>query len=414
MRKRILFLDQYGTLGGGQRVLLDTLSVLDPSQFQATVALNGNGSFRRLLLSSGIPVIDLPLGDYRSGTKTLWDVVQFGPRCLLCSGFLASFIARNRFDLIFANGPRTFPSAILAGRLTKVPVLWHLHNAFPLGTMVKGLSILATGVSQIIACSKSAAAPFLKYRPDLQSKIRLIPNSIPNWPVDPMLEMGKRPESAGRGGKPLSFGIFGRITPFKGQSEFLKAAQLLCQRGEKARFFVIGSPAGNDRQDQKYYKELRIQVENSGLQPHVTFIEHQDEVRRYYSLVDVVVLASQGAEALPQTLIEAMSLGKPVIAPAQGGVTEIVRSDDNGLLVESAKPALLAKPMLELLHDSEKRRVVGLVARNDVMTRFSREAFSRNIGQALADCLESKVRLSEKLVNPLVVSKTQARFLIDP
>jgi glycosyltransferase involved in cell wall biosynthesis len=414
MQKKILFVDQYGSLGGGQRVLLDTLSALDPDQFQVTVALNGDGSFRRLLLSSGIPVIDLPLGDYRSGIKSLWDVARFGPRSLLCSGFLASLIVRNRFDLIFANGPRTFPSTILAGRLTKVPVLWHLHNAFPSGAMVKGLSILAASTSQIIACSKSAAAPFLKYRPDLRSKIRLIPNSIPNWPADPMFETVKWQESVGGGGKPLSFGIFGRITPFKGQSEFLKAAQLLCKRREKARFFVIGSPADNDRQDQRYYKELRNEVQNSDLQPHVTFIAHQDDVRRYYSLVDVVVLASQGAEALPQTLIEAMSLAKPVIAPAQGGVIEIVRNDDNGLLVESAKPDLLANRMLELLHDSEKRRVVGLVARNDVMTRFSREAFKRNIAQALTDCLESKVRLSEKLVNPLAVSKTQPRFLIDP
>src|SRR5690242_6589921 len=105
MRKKILFLDQFGSLGGGQRVLMDTLAVLDASQFEVTVALTGDGSFRQLLLASGISVIDLPLGNYHSGRKTLWDFVQFGPRTLLCSLSLTALVVRNRFDLIFANGP---------------------------------------------------------------------------------------------------------------------------------------------------------------------------------------------------------------------------------------------------------------------------------------------------------------------
>ena len=57
----ILFLDQFGTLGGGQRVLLEILQSLDPSKYLPTIALNGEGYFRKLLVESGYPVADLAI-----------------------------------------------------------------------------------------------------------------------------------------------------------------------------------------------------------------------------------------------------------------------------------------------------------------------------------------------------------------
>ena len=77
MSHKLLFLDQFGTLGGGQRVLLETLKSLDHAQYQPIVALGTRGDFRERLLDEGIPVMELPLGSYRSGKKTPLDVVRF-------------------------------------------------------------------------------------------------------------------------------------------------------------------------------------------------------------------------------------------------------------------------------------------------------------------------------------------------
>ena len=377
MRRRLLFLDQFGTVGGAQQVLLETLGVLDPSEFEATVALNGPGNLKRLLLCRGTPVIDLPLGNYHSGQKTIGDIARFGPRTVLCSLFLASTILKGHFELIFANGPRTFACAALAGRLTKRPVIWHLHNVLSSEAAAKGLAFLASWVSQIIVCSKSAAAPLLKHRPGLQSKIRLIHNSVPDWQHTAHewdTESWRRSFGLDKGF--VSFGILGRVTPFKGQAQFIEAARLVFQHSLKVRFFVIGSPAPDCQEDQAYYEELRAQVENSTLRSQVLFIEHQAEIRRYYSLLDVVVLASQGEEALPRTLLEAMYLGKPVVAPSQKGVREILRDGETGLLAETAEPRLLAGRMIELLNDPGKRQILGTAAKKDVIARFSRGALS--------------------------------------
>ncbi len=415
MRKKILFLDQFGSLGGGQRVLMDTLAVLDASQFDATVALAGEGDFKRLLLASGIPVIDLPLGNYHSGSKTLWDMVRFGPRTLLCSLSLTGTVLRNRFDLIFANGPRTFACAAALGFLTRRPVFWHLHNVFSSQTVAKALSVLALGVTRIITCSKSAAAPLLKYRPDLQSKTWLIPNPVPDWQEpDSHWDAARWRQSSGLEDDSLSFGVVGRITPFKGQAEFIEAARLVCQYTEKVKFFIVGSPAPDDPQDAVYYERLKAQVENSRLQSHVFFVDFQDEIQRFYSLIDVVVLASQGEEASPRTLIEAMYLGKPIIAPFQGGIPEIVADGKTGLLVGTADSHLLSDRMLKLIHNSEKRRLLGEAARHDVMTRFSRVAFKQAMSNALSDCFKSAARSSGKQVNPLIASEGESRFILDP
>ena len=85
MTYKLLFLDQFGTFGGGQRVLLETLSSLDPAQYQKTVALGTDGDFRQRLLDDGIPVMDLPLGNYHSGKKTLLDMVRFFFSSLHCA-----------------------------------------------------------------------------------------------------------------------------------------------------------------------------------------------------------------------------------------------------------------------------------------------------------------------------------------
>src|SRR5437879_10732817 len=141
----------------------------------------------------------------------------------------------------------------------------------------------------------------------------------------------------------FSFGILGRVTPFKGQICFIEAAKLVLQQFDRAYFFVIGSPAAGDSSDETYYNDLQFKVKKAGLDSKVFFIPHTREIERYYALLNVVVLASQGPEALPRTLIEAMYLGKLVIAPDQESIREIVENGSTGFLVDQAKPDLLAR-----------------------------------------------------------------------
>ena len=65
MVRRLLFLDQFGHLGGAQRILWEVLKSLDPAEYDYCVAINGPGEFRDTLVNERIPVLNLSLGDYQ-------------------------------------------------------------------------------------------------------------------------------------------------------------------------------------------------------------------------------------------------------------------------------------------------------------------------------------------------------------
>ena len=386
MSNKLLFLDQFGILGGGQRVLLETLNSLDRAQYQPIVALGTHGDFRERLLDEGIPVMDLPLGSYHSRKKTLLDMVRFFFRSLYCALVLTRWVFRHRPDLFFANGPRTFVCATLAGWLTRRPVIWHLHNVLPQGVELSLLALFSRWVHTILVCSRAASRPLLERRPNLQSKIRLIYNPVPRLKQSTPGDVDRLRESFGVQPTQVCIGILGRVTPFKGQWHFLQAARLVLQQTQKARFFVIGSPA-EDKSDQEYYGQLRLTVEQSGMKTSIFFVEHQREIEKFLSMMDVVVVASQGPEALPQTIIEAMSMGKAIIAPASGGIPEIVDDGKTGLFAKVDEPERLAAAMLKVIREPDVVKSLGSNVQERISRHHSREKFGEAIQSTLKSCL---------------------------
>ena len=76
----------------------------------------------------------------------------------------------------------------------------------------------------------------------------------------------------------------------------------------------------------------------SGLEASVIFVPWRDDIKTCYSLFDILVLSSQGEEGLPLCTIEALSLGKPVIASGNGGLRDLLENEFNALLVDEASP----------------------------------------------------------------------------
>jgi glycosyltransferase involved in cell wall biosynthesis len=386
MTYKLLFLDQFGYLGGGQRVLLQTLNSLDRAHYQTMVALGTRGDFRERLLNEGVPVMDLPLGHYHSGEKTLPDQIRFLFRSLYCALVLVGWVFRHQPNLLFANGPRTFICVAIAGCVTGRPVIWHLHNVLPKGVELSLLALLSRWVHTIVVCSQAVAQPLLERKASLIQKVRLIYNPVPDLNQPTAVEVDNLRESFGVQPEEVSIGIFGRVTPFKGQRQFVQAARLVLQQSPAARFFVIGSPAA-DKTDHEYYRQLRLTVEQSEMKNSIFFIEHQREVEKYLAMMDVVVVASQGPEALPQALIEGMSMGKAVIAPASGGIVEILEDGKTGLFAEVSEPDKLAATMMKLIHGSDVRKSLGSSAEERISRRHSREKFAEAIQSILKSCL---------------------------
>jgi len=386
----LLFLDQFGYLGGAQRVLLETLGSLDRSEYQPIVALGTDGEFRQRLLDGGISVLDLPLGEYHSGKKTFLDKVRFSFRSLYCTFVLARWVVRHRAKLLFANGPRTFACVTLTGVLTRRPVIWHLHNVFAAGVEPALLVWFARWVHTILVCSEAAAEPLLRRVPSLRSKVKLVYNPAPCFMPPSKAELDQLRESLDIRPDDVCVGIFGRITPFKGQLQFLQAARLVAAETRRARFFVVGSPAG-DMVDREYYRQLLTLVNDAGMNGAVTFVEHQPEVEKYLGLMDVVAVTSQGPEALPQIIMEAMWLSKAVVATASGGIVEML-DGTTGLLGKMDSPTELAAAMLKLIRERDTRLSLGSNAQERISRQYSRQEFAKAIRLTLKECMGEEGR----------------------
>lgn len=120
--------------------------------------------------------------------------------------------------------------------------------------------------------------------------------------------------------------------------------------------------------------ELRASLEalasELGLGGCLTFLGWRSDVERVYADLDLVVLSSRN-EGSPIALIEAMASGTNVVATAAGGVPDVVRHGETGLLVNPDDPAALSASMEELLRaDSGRRAAMAAAARDDAFERF--------------------------------------------
>lgn len=160
----------------------------------------------------------------------------------------------------------------------------------------------------------------------------------------------------GIGENQLIVGSAGRMVPVKGYDIFLRAARIILEKKPETRFILAG--------DGPLLQELVDTAREMGIQKHVMFLGFRDDPVDVINALDVFVVCSHN-EGIPMVLLEAMALGKAVVATKVGGIPEIIRNDISGLLVEpgdveglaSACMRILDKPAVrkKLENESEKR-----------------------------------------------------------
>jgi len=133
-------------------------------------------------------------------------------------------------------------------------------------------------------------------------------------------------------GEPL-YGVVGRLTPWKGQDVFLRVANAWVRSGKPGTFVVIG---GAFNEDEPFAAHLREYARVHSLGDRVRFVPFLPDVAGALSSLDVLLHTSTKPEPFGRVLIEAMSVGVPVIASREGGVPEIVTHDHDGGLVTPA------------------------------------------------------------------------------
>lgn len=188
-----------------------------------------------------------------------------------------------------------------------------------------------------------------------------------------------RPAPYKLGQGPLTFLLIGRIIKHKGIYEFVRAAELLQERGldiqfQLLGFFDEGSPVAISRQ----------QMEEWTSQKKVVYLGHTDQVAPYIGEADCIVLPSY-REGLPLSLLEGASMCKALIATDTAGCREVILDGVNGYLCRKKDGADLAAKMEKYYHlSAEEKKQMGMEGRSLVLQHFTREIISRTYQDKIA------------------------------
>ncbi|MEX1264151.1 MAG: glycosyltransferase [Actinomycetota bacterium] len=193
-----------------------------------------------------------------------------------------------------------------------------------------------------------------------------------------------RDEARARLGLPLdgpAIGVVGRLAPIKDHRTFFEAAARVIADRPDVTIVVAGDG------------ELRSRLEPEAraiLGDSVRFLGWVHDLPALYGALDIVALTSR-LEGTPVSLIEAAATGTPAVATAVGGVAEVVRDRETGLLVPPRDPVAVAAQLLTLLDDPEGARRMGEEGARWVRDRFSEQRLADDIA-GLYDELISRSR----------------------
>jgi len=164
----------------------------------------------------------------------------------------------------------------------------------------------------------------------------------------------------------------GRLTRLKGQRVFLESLKLLADMEFQA--ILVGDVESNPG----YYEELKEQIGLYKLNEKVKFVGHCADMPAAFQLADLVISATSAEpEAFGRTTVEAMAMGKPVIATAHGGSLETVIDGETGWLVPPSDPETMALTIKEALGEKEKRIRFGKAGQQRVNEYFTLESMCK-------------------------------------
>ena len=199
------------------------------------------------------------------------------------------------------------------------------------------------------------------------SRVDVVPNPAPELPEHPTRDEAR----ATLGIDGFALGVAGRLTAQKALGDTLEALA----RVPDVALLVLGD--GPER------AKLERRAGELGLADRVRFLGAgtRDDVIALFRAVDAALLTSAW-ENLPHTLLEALATGTPVIATAVGGIPEVVRDEENGLLVPPRDIAAIASAIDRLVHDDALRASLAAAAAPSV-EELAEPRILRRIVQAI-------------------------------
>ncbi len=365
---RVMFLVTSLPVGGAEMLLAELVRRIDPCNFLPEVCCLKERGPLGDELAEELPVYHNLLAhkfDFR-----VW------PR-------LVRLLREQRIDAVVTvgAGDKMFWGRLAAKRVGVPVILSALHSTgWPDG--VGRLNRLLTPITDgFIAVADSHGEYMLTKEGFPAKKVYVIPNGVDTNRFAPLPDAASVRTEIGVGAADPVVSIVAALRPEKNHELFLEMAARVLQQVSDAKFLVIG--------DGPCREPLEERAADLSITASVRFLGTRSDIPRLLATSDVFALTSHN-EANPVSILEAMSVGKPIVATNVGSIKEVVTEGETGFLVPPGDAAALTTRVVELLSDPLRAQAMGAAAREVVVEGWSVDAMVRRYERLIASIYHRK------------------------
>ena len=372
----ILFLHAGAEMYGADKVMLDLIKWLDKTKYTPYVILPTEGVLVDALKKEGIEVMVMPYPIMRRKYFNPVGIIKYFCGLKKYSRKIAKLAKEWQINLIHTNTAATLEGSFVSRRL-KIPQLWSIHEIIVNPKMMyKITSRLIAKYSSITITDSGAVKKHLDHSGYFkENAVKVIYNGVDAKRFTPDADCTYLYKEWNIPANASIIGMIGRVNSWKGQKDFLMAANILMEKHPDLYTVFVGAAFEGEEWREK---ELADAIAESPFSNRIINKGYRTDSQGIYKLYDVFVLPSTNPDPLPTVVLEAMATGKPIVGYKHGGVCEMVKEGYNGLLANVRDPADLAAKIDTLLQDRVLMKKMGQNSRKRLLECFSIESYIQN------------------------------------
>lgn len=359
-RVPVVFVLDTMRVGGSELNAVRTAELLDRKRFDLrVVCFNGEGPLTARYTAMGVPVVTMPLDSL------------YGRRMATSGWRFARYVRRERIQIVHAHDMYSNVFTTPWARLARAPVViasrrwWH---SLPNAKLQLGNRMAFQMATAVLANSPQVARSVVERDGVPAARVWTVTNFVDDRAFDVLSAEQRTARRVGWGipSGAVVIGCVARLVPVKDHATLIHAFAQLRQATPNVHLVLIGD--GESR------PALEAQTVTEGVRDHVTFAGELRGGENHHRAFDVSVLCSH-SEGFPNSLVEAMAAGVPIVATRVGGIVDAVADGDNGLLVPVQGAAELTGALRQLATDAPLRERMGDIGRTRARERYTaREA----------------------------------------
>ena len=285
---------------------------------------------------------------------------------------LSRAFRQGRFDIVHTNDSYTNFLMVAAARLAGIPALASKRWIQPMFSQHRYTDAIAFRLAHgVLANSVAVGRTAQRIEGVAAERVHVVPNFVDDQLFAVRAERPQWRAQYGFAEEHVVFCIVAQLRAEKNHVLLLRAFAGALQANPQVRLLVVG-----DGPERAHVADV---IEDLGVSSQVTMTGHLDRAWRTFAAADVAVLPSQH-EGFPNSVVEAMAVGIPVIGTNVGGIPDAITDQQSGLLVEPNSLPALKRALLRMAGDAAFRHVSGL--------RAQRFAEAHHTADAVLDSLE--------------------------